>query len=109
MANSVDSMELTEQVAMIAEEIRAIAVAGESATSMLRRIQSVVGKTDCKLISIMIFRTAFDVGIAAVSPVAGWAGFGGELSDSEVDAFLESILRDYRTLRKDSQDSSAPS
>jgi hypothetical protein len=81
---------------VIVEELRDRACTGENTSSLLRRIQGLFGKTDCKLVSVQCFHKAFGGGVAAVSPVAGWSGFGGELTDVEVDALLRSVLEDFR-------------
>jgi hypothetical protein len=78
------------------DDLRAHASAGESASSLLRRLQQLFGRTDCKLISVQCFHEAFDAGVASVSAVAGWSGFGGELTDAEVDSLLHPVLEGYR-------------
>jgi len=83
-------------VHMVVEELRVKARAGEPTSSLLRRIQQLAGKTDCKLLSVQCFHKAFGGGVASISPVAGWCGFGGDLTDTQVDAFLASVLDGYR-------------
>ena len=85
-----------ELVDAVVREIQTMAIAGEDVPSLLRRVQKVVGRDDCKLISVVCFHKALDVGIASVSAVAGWHGFGGELSDAQVSGFLLPVLEDYR-------------
>ena len=77
-------------------ELRAMAIAGRDVPSLLRRIQEIMGRIDCKLVSVQCFHKAFNAGIASVSPVAGWTGFGGELSDERIDSLVGSVLDDYR-------------
>jgi len=85
-----------EHINVLVDELRAMAVGGESVPSLLRRVQRLLGRTDCKLVSVQCFHQAFGAGIASVSPIAGWCGFGGELTDAEVDSLVGVILKDYR-------------
>lgn len=73
-----------------------MAIAGRDVSSLLRRIQEIMGHIDCKLVSVQCLRKAFNAGIASVSPVAGWSGFGGELSDERVNSLVVSVLDEYR-------------
>lgn len=84
-----------ELIGEIVDELRAMARAGDSVPTMLRRIQQVVGQQDCRFVAIKSFKTAFDSGIAAVKPIAGWCGFGSELSDEQVQHFVGPIVEEY--------------
>ena len=64
--------------------------------ALLRRIKQSLGRNDCKLISVKCFHKAFSGGIAAISPIAGWSGFGGELSDAEVESLVSSVVKGFR-------------
>jgi hypothetical protein len=81
---------------VVVDELLAMACAVENAPSLLRRIQNLYGRKDCKIISVQCFHKAFGGGVAGVSPVAGWCGFGGELSDAEIDSLVAAVLEDYR-------------
>ena len=85
-----------ERDGMIVNELRAMAIVGEDVPSLLRRIQDMVGQKDCKLLSVIYFRKAFNVGIGSISVLPGWHGFGGELSDARVNTEVLPILEDYR-------------
>ncbi len=74
-----------------------MAIAGANVPAMLRRIQDVYGQKDCKLLSVPIFRRAFSASIARVSAIAGWCGFGGELTDDQVNTHVLSVLNEYKT------------
>lgn len=80
----------------VVSELRKRAASGENAATLLRLVQQLVGKSDCKIISVQCFYKAFGGGVADVAPVAGWSGFGGELNDARVNALLEPVLRKFR-------------
>ena len=80
----------------VVEELRTMARSGDSASSLLRRIQQLAGMTNCELLSVQCFHRAFGGGVAAISPIGGWAGFGGDLGDMQIDNFLSSVLDGYR-------------
>ena len=84
-----------ELIGGIVDELRVMARAGASVPSMLRRIQQIVGRQDCRFVAIQSFRTAFDSGVAAVKPITGWYGFGSELSDEQVQNFVGPIVQEY--------------
>jgi hypothetical protein len=86
----------TWQTNVVVNELRAMATAGENTPSILRRVQLLLAQEDCKVLSVQCFHKAFGAGVAAVSAIAGWSGFGGELTDAEVDALLRPVLEDYR-------------
>lgn len=85
-----------ERILAVVHELRAMAVAGENVPSLLRCVQRSLGRTDCKLVSVQCFHKAFNAGIASVSPIAGWCGFGGQLTDTEVDSLVGVVLNNYR-------------
>lgn len=85
-----------EIIDAITRDIRLMAIAGGDVPSLLRRIQEIMGCRDCKMASILCFRKAFGAGIRFVSPVAGWSGFGGELSDEQVNESVLPVLEEYR-------------
>ena len=89
-----------EIINTIEDEIRAKANAGEDIPSLLRHVQHLVGRKDCKLLTVMCFHKALGAGIASLSPLAGWNGFGGELTDAEVDSLVSPVLEDYRARAK---------
>lgn len=89
-----------ETINAVVVEIRAMAVAGEDASSLLRYIQQSFGRQDCKLVSVQCFCKAFNAGIASVSSIAGWSGFGGELGDAQIDSLLLPVLEDYAGLNR---------
>ncbi len=80
----------------VSDELRAMATAGKDAAELLRHVQRAFGQEDCKLVSVQCFRTAFGTGIACVSPVAGWCGFGGELSDDQVNSLVSPVIEEFR-------------
>lgn len=84
---------------VIVDELRVLARAGANVPTLLRRIQEIVGHEKCARISIKSFRIAFDSGIASVKPVAGWCGFGGELSDEQVESFVAEVVDRFRCAR----------
>src|SRR3954452_17158233 len=80
----------------IVQKLQEMAISGEQVPALLRYIQQAVRKNNCQLLALMYFRAAFDAGVAALSPAAGWCGFGVELSDIQVQAFLLPVLEDFR-------------
>lgn len=84
-------------VESLAIDLRTMTTQGHDVPSMLYHIQEVAGREDCKFLSIACFCSAFDVNIASAKPVAGWCGFGGELSDSQVESLMLPVLRPYRS------------
>jgi len=86
----------SELIPVIVSELRGMASAGEGTPSLLRRVQHLLGRKDCALISVQCFHKAFGAGIASISPIGGWCRFGGELTDVEVDSLMTSVLEDYR-------------
>jgi hypothetical protein len=87
---------IDEIVGKIVPELRSRALNGDDVPSLLRHIQFAFSDKDCKLLSVLGFARAFEDGIASVKPVAGWHGFGGELSDKEVSEFVSPVLDKYR-------------
>jgi hypothetical protein len=86
----------SELINAVVDELRRIAVTGADVPSLLRRVQQLLGREDCKIMSVQCFHKAFDTGIAAISPIAGWCGFGGELTDAQVNSLVIPILENYR-------------
>ncbi len=86
-----------ELVDVLVHELRAMATAGKDVPSLLGRVQEMFGREDCKLLSVLCFRKAFDASIASISSIAGWRGFGGELSDAQVNSFVLPVLEDYNS------------
>jgi hypothetical protein len=84
-----------ERIQSTADELRALAVAGKDVPAMLRHVQQVYGQRDCALLSVICFVRAFGAGIASVKAVGGWNGFGSELSDEEVNAFVLPVVANY--------------
>jgi hypothetical protein len=85
-----------DQIDHVVNELREMAYMGADVTSLLRRIQQSFGRDDCKLISVKCFHQAFSGGIAAISPIGGWSGFGGELSDAEVESLVSPVVKRLR-------------
>jgi len=85
-----------EVIEAVVAELQGMGTAGADAASMLRRLQHMFGREDCKLLSIVCFRKAFGAGIASLSAIPGWRGFGGELSDAQLNADLLWLLEEYR-------------
>jgi hypothetical protein len=81
---------------VIARDLRVMAIAGEDVPVLLQRVQQIARRDDCKLLSIQCFCKAFDRGIASISPIAGWQGFGGELSNEQINNLVLSVLEEYR-------------
>lgn len=50
-----------ELVDAVVHELQAMATAGEDVPAMLRRVQQMVGREDCKLISVQCFRALYKV------------------------------------------------
>lgn len=71
-------------------------MAGERTVSLLQFVQESTGRLDCKLVSVVYFHQSLGGGVAAISPIAGWVGFGGDLTDDQVNAFGEPVLAKYR-------------
>jgi hypothetical protein len=86
----------SDRIDHVVNELRELASTGADVPSLLRRIQRSFGMNDCKLISVKCFHKAFGGGIAAVSPIGGWSGFGGELSDAEVESFVSPVVKSFR-------------
>ncbi len=42
-----------------------------------------------KMYAMKYLREAFDLSIAEVTSVGGWSGFGGELSDEQIDSLIQ--------------------
>lgn len=86
-----------ELIAVIVDELRTMAHAGANVPSMLRRIQQIVGPQGyIVFISLKSFRIAFDSGIASIKPITGWCGFGGELTDDDVEHYVSGVIERYR-------------
>jgi hypothetical protein len=81
----------------VVRELRAMAIVGSDVPALLRRVQDLFGQEDCRLLSVKCFSEAFHAGVASVSPIAGWCGFGGELSDNQVNSLVLPVLEDFRT------------
>jgi len=64
--------------------------------ALLRVVRDVAGQENAAILAVKYFRKALDVGLASVSAVAGWSGFGGELSDERVNALVLPVLDAYR-------------
>lgn len=77
----------------IIEELRRLRAQEKSPSDLLKYIkQKFPGDTHLVFSCMKYFRTAFDLSIKQVSPIAGW--HSGELSDQKVDAFLnEEMLK----------------
>jgi hypothetical protein len=78
-------------------ELRARALLGQSPASLLRVLQELLGQRHCEITSIQCFREAFGAGIASISAIGGWTGFGGELSDAQIDALVQPVLDAFRS------------
>jgi hypothetical protein len=89
-----------ELINAVGDEICAKANAGEDIPSLLRHVQHLVGRKDSKLLTVMCFHKTFGAGIASLSPLAGWNGFGGELTDAGVVSLVGPVLEDYRARAK---------
>lgn len=85
-----------DRIDQVVDELREMASTGADVPSLLRRIQDSFRVRDCKLASVKCFHKAFGGGIAAVSPIGGWSGFGGELSDAEVESFVSPVVNGFR-------------
>jgi hypothetical protein len=88
-------MSIEELLDELVPHIQSMAVTGADVPSLLKHIQKVAGRIDCKLLSVQCFSKAFNTGIGSVSSVAGWSGFGGELSDDQVNSLLQTVIEDY--------------
>jgi hypothetical protein len=86
-----------ELLKVIVHDLRSMAREGKSVATLLRHVQLLFGHSECGLLCVKCFREAFNVGIASIKPIGGWCGFGGELTDEEVESFVGVILKDYRT------------
>ncbi len=87
-----------DQIDHVVNELRELAFTGADVPTLLRWIQSSLDLTDCKLLSVKCFHMAFGGGIAAISPIGGWSGFGGELSDAEVESLVSPVITGFRHL-----------
>lgn len=85
-----------EQIDAVVKDLRTMAAAGENVPSLLRHVQHSFGRMDCELVAVQYFHKAFGAGVASISPIAGWCGFGGELTNAEVESFVGAILKDYQ-------------
>ena len=85
---------------LIVRDIRAMAIARQDVPSLLRHVQQSLGQKDCKLLSAIYFHRAFGSDIPSISPVAGWHGFGGELSDAQVNEWVSPVLEEFRRVTK---------
>lgn len=64
-----------------------------SVTQMLRLIQSFLKEDPMiKPLSIRYFTAAFNLTFAEASPIPGWCGFGGELSDRQICKLISPYL-----------------
>src|SRR4051812_45824237 len=86
----------SDRIDPVVNELRDMASTGANVPTLLRRIQLRFGVVDCKLISVKCFHKAFGGGIAAISPVGGWSGFGGELTDAEVESLVSPVVIGFR-------------
>ena len=88
---------LTENdlIVEVSDELRAMATAGKDAAELLRHVQRAFGQEDCKLCERSVFPHSVWHGIACVSPVAGWCGFGGELSDDQVNSLVSPVIEEF--------------
>jgi hypothetical protein len=89
-------MNESDRIDHVVNELRHMASTGADVPTLLRRIQHSFGMNDCKLISVKCFHKAFGGGIAAISPIGGWSGFGGELSDAEVQSLVSPVVMGFR-------------
>jgi hypothetical protein len=85
-----------DSIVKLSNELRAMADVGEDVPTLLKHVQKSFGRRDCKLVSIQCFHQAFGGDISSVSPIAGWCGFGGELSDDQVNTHVLPVLEQYR-------------
>lgn len=86
----------SDQIDQVVHELRYMASTGADVPTLLRTIQHSFGMNDCKIISVKCFHKAFGGGIAAISAVGGWTGFGGELSDAEVQSLVSPVVIGFR-------------
>lgn len=86
----------SDRIDHVVNELRYMASTGADVPTLLRRIQHLFGVDDCKLISVKCFHKAFGGGIAAISPIGGWSGFGGELSDADVQSLVSPVVMGFR-------------
>jgi hypothetical protein len=86
----------SDRIDQVVHELRYMASTGADVPTLLRRIQDSFGMNDCKIISVKCFHKAFGGGIAAISAVGGWTGFGGELSDAEVQSLVSPVVICFR-------------
>ena len=86
----------SDRIDLVVDELRSMASMGADVPTLLRQVQHSFGLNDCKLISVKCFHRAFGGGIAAISPIGGWSGFGGELSDTDVQLLVSPVVIGFR-------------
>ena len=85
-----------DRINIVADELRSMVIDCVDVTSLLRRIQESFERKDCKILSVRCFHRAFGGSIAAISPITGWCGFGGELTDDKINSFVFPVLQRFR-------------
>ena len=83
-----ESINMTLNVQLI-KKLREMQAANKIVSEMLTEIL-LVHREDpqIKVLSMKYFREAFGLSMAAVTPIAGWSGFGGELQDEQIDELI---------------------
>lgn len=89
-------MSKSDHVDHVVRELREMASTGADVPTLLRWVLNSFDLNDCRLISVKCFHKAFGGGVASVSPIGGWSGFGGELSDAQVQSLVSPVLKAFR-------------
>jgi len=79
--------------------LRSLARAGATTSQMLRQVLHECAPTVLhKIPIIQLMREAFALSIKEAAPVVGWCGVGeGELSDAQLDEFVDPEIRRHRS------------
>lgn len=71
--------------------LRALRLGNEHASTMLKSLAGKVPLAN-KFHFMMYFMEAFYLSIAQAQPILGWVGFGGELTDEQIDSFIDPVV-----------------
>ncbi len=70
----------------IIETLKRMKSNNATVVNMLKQIKQLnIEHSNIQLISLQCFRAVFNLSIGVVSPIAGWKGFGGTLTDHQIN------------------------
>ncbi|MEJ2613058.1 MAG: hypothetical protein P8179_24135 [Candidatus Thiodiazotropha sp.] len=79
----------------LVEKLRSMKTSGATIFKLLEQIQF-THKEDSliKPLSMKYFREAFGLSMSEVTPLGGWCGFGGELSNEQINELIKPYFKD---------------